>query len=236
MIGLLLLVVILSGCSTTNVKYQCADGSLKDSIDLCLLRVECQDNITEIEILKFQCFDGSIEDSIYDCSEIESSEFSQNQTRSDSFCSETENEQFEQITVKNAFEENVFMSKSDLYKYYPSLNEGWIGYYPVYILNTGCTKLETGKFSSITKIYLNNDLIQTYESEIFMPRDYLYPEEGGEYTLTLEEFGDRITYPLTWSPNGVPFKITSTGNYTIKATVYYDNNKLEDLEDIIVIS
>src|SRR3989338_7365418 len=89
---LLLLVffgIVLSGCSQTVVKYQCADGSFVDSVDLCSamtcpkvncpsldcnacpVKVETKFETTFETITEYQCWDGSVEDDLNSCPKTE---------------------------------------------------------------------------------------------------------------------------------------------------------------------
>ncbi|MBU0471516.1 MAG: hypothetical protein KKF65_02755 [Nanoarchaeota archaeon] len=83
---MLSLIVFLSGCTQTVVKYQCVDGSFVDSADSCSA-VECQTNCPEldcascpskieyqekiveksVEVIKYQCYDDTFETSKYKC-------------------------------------------------------------------------------------------------------------------------------------------------------------------------
>ncbi len=76
----LILLLILTGCTQTVVKYQCADGSFGDSVEncgqvnaltncpeldcnACPVKTEFKDKIVEkpVEIIKYQCYDGTIQ-------------------------------------------------------------------------------------------------------------------------------------------------------------------------------
>src|SRR3989339_1716056 len=77
---LLISIIVLSGCSQTVVKYQCADGSFVEFANSCTA-VECQKNCPEldctacpptieykdkivekpVEVIKYQCYDGTFE-------------------------------------------------------------------------------------------------------------------------------------------------------------------------------
>ena len=94
LISLIGLIVFLSGCTQTVVKYQCADGSFVESVDACP-SVECQTNCPEldcdscpakieyqekivekpVEVVKYQCYDGSIETSKSNCKTPEEVKF-----------------------------------------------------------------------------------------------------------------------------------------------------------------
>jgi len=78
---LVISLVFLAGCQVqTETKYQCANGEIVDSIDLCSSQTcpeldcsECPKQIkTEIkEVIKYQCYDGSVEDKLSNCEEPE---------------------------------------------------------------------------------------------------------------------------------------------------------------------
>ena len=81
--------LVLSSCSQTVVKYQCADGSFVDSANSCPSvscktdcpqldcnacppKVEYKEKIVEkpIQVIKYQCADESIKDKLSDCPQI----------------------------------------------------------------------------------------------------------------------------------------------------------------------
>ena len=85
----ILSILVLSGCSQTIVKYQCADGSFLDSAkscpsiscktdcpqldcNACTPKIEYKDRIVEkpVQVIKYQCADESIKDKIVDCPQI----------------------------------------------------------------------------------------------------------------------------------------------------------------------
>ena len=86
LISILILGVFLTGCSQTVVKYQCQDGSFKESAELCS-EVSCQTNCPELDcnacpvktetktvektITKYQCYDGTIQTSLSNCKDPE---------------------------------------------------------------------------------------------------------------------------------------------------------------------
>ena len=262
LVSILILGIFLTGCSQTVVKYQCQDGSFKESAELCS-EVSCQTNCPELDcnacpakieyetkevekkvyvdkpVYKYQCFDGNTKENIDDCENIKSYIDSQDNKASESFCAKTKNKNYEQISIKNAFEENQYMDKSNLYKYYPSLNEGWIYHYPIYIENAGCTKLVMDKFTSKSSVYLNNKLVHSFESEIYsLLVDYMYPEDEQMYNIALadyDDFNEDGTVLLMGMDQG-PIKITSSGNYIIRVSIYYDNSKIADIEDTLAVN
>ncbi len=73
--------IFLAGCQVqTETKYQCANGKVVDSIDLCSSQTcpelncsECPKQIeTETkEVIKYQCYDGSVEEKLSNCEEPE---------------------------------------------------------------------------------------------------------------------------------------------------------------------
>ena len=78
---LLIALIFLSGCtSNTEMKYQCFNGIVVDSVELCpkqncpdLNCSECPKQVeTETkEVIKYECYDGSIEEELTDCNEPE---------------------------------------------------------------------------------------------------------------------------------------------------------------------
>jgi len=90
LISIVILGVFLSGCTTETItKYQCQDGSFKDSAELCS-KVSCQTDCPELdcdscpvktetktvekEVIKYQCSDGTIKDELADCHAVEEPE------------------------------------------------------------------------------------------------------------------------------------------------------------------
>ncbi|MCF7872152.1 hypothetical protein K9L97_03895 [Candidatus Woesearchaeota archaeon] len=73
--------VFLAGCQVqTETKYQCANGEVVDSLDLCssitcpeLDCSECpkQTETETKEVIKYQCYNGDIKDKISECSYVE---------------------------------------------------------------------------------------------------------------------------------------------------------------------
>ncbi|MCK4522144.1 MAG: hypothetical protein KAU20_06215 [Nanoarchaeota archaeon] len=73
--------VFLTGCQVnTETKYQCANGEIVDSLDLCSTQIcpeldcsECpkQVEIETKEVIKYECYDGSVEEKLSDCDEPE---------------------------------------------------------------------------------------------------------------------------------------------------------------------
>jgi hypothetical protein len=73
--------VFLAGCQVqTQTKYQCANGEVVDSLDLCSEQTcpeldcsECPKQVeTETkEVIKYQCYDGSTEEEFSNCDEPE---------------------------------------------------------------------------------------------------------------------------------------------------------------------
>lgn len=73
--------IFLAGCQVqTETKYQCANGEVVDSIDLCSSQTcpeldcsECPKQIeTETkEVIKYQCYDGTVKDDLEDCDVLE---------------------------------------------------------------------------------------------------------------------------------------------------------------------
>jgi len=69
--------VFLSGCQgNTQLKYQCANGEIVDSLDLCSTQIcpeldcsKCPKQVeTETkEVIKYQCQDGTVKDSLKEC-------------------------------------------------------------------------------------------------------------------------------------------------------------------------
>jgi len=84
---LLISIMVLSGCSQTVVKYQCADGSFVDSANSCS-SVSCKTDCPQLDcascpvktetktvekiVTKYQCYDGTTKTSISDCKDPES--------------------------------------------------------------------------------------------------------------------------------------------------------------------
>jgi len=86
LISIIILGVFLTGCSQTVVKYQCQDGSFKETAELCS-EVSCQTNCPEldcsvcpvktefkeknvekpIEVIKYQCTDETVVNKLSDC-------------------------------------------------------------------------------------------------------------------------------------------------------------------------
>jgi len=90
LLSIILLGVFLSGCTTETItKYQCQDGSFKDSQESCS-EVSCQTDCPELncdsclvktetktiekEVIKYQCSDGTIKDKLADCPAVEEPE------------------------------------------------------------------------------------------------------------------------------------------------------------------
>lgn len=245
-----LLILVLVGCSVQTItKYQCADGSFVDSANSCSSRA-CQESNCPPQKLayKYQCFDGSTSDKITDCKEIKSYLNTQKIKHSDEFCAKPENKDYQKISINNYFDPNrrfTNLDKTFLYKYYPSLSEGWIVLYPTYIENSGCTKLEWAKFSVKTSVYLNNKLINSHESKfdgyIFgysEDEKFVYPEDEKQILLPLvgDEDYNRDGEKLIGGSNERSLKITSAGNYIIRATIFYNSENIGDIEDILEIS
>jgi len=65
---LILFVIVLTACSQTLTKYQCSDGSFKESSNLCPISKSPSEEIKTNEIIKFVCEDGTTVKSIEDCS------------------------------------------------------------------------------------------------------------------------------------------------------------------------
>lgn len=238
-IGILIFVIIL--ISILSKDYNCPELNCS----ACPAKVEYKTK--EIEnriyidkpIYKFQCFNGDLKDKIEDCDNIISFLDSQENAINDTFCAKLENKNYEKISIYNAFEKNQFLDKSNIYKYYPSLNEGWIYYYPIYIKNTGCTKLDLDKFLTKSSVYLNNKLIHSYDSKINnILVDYMYPEDEQMYSVALagyDDFSETDTILIIGADQG-PIKITSSGNYIIRVSIYYNTQKIADIEDIIIVN
>ncbi|HOW29892.1 MAG TPA: hypothetical protein PK685_04465 [archaeon] len=190
-------------------------------------------------IYKFQCFNGDIKNNQEECDNIISYLDSQKNIINDAFCAKLENKNYEKISIYNAFEKNQFLDKSNIYKYYPSLNEGWIYYYPIYIENSGCTKLDLDKFLTKSSVYLNNKLIHSYDSKINnILVDYMYPEDEQMYSVALagyDDFSETDTILIIGTDQG-PIKITSAGNYIVRVSIYYNNKKIADIDDVIIIN
>ena len=88
---LIVSIVLISGCTQTGqvtsqpiIKYQCADGSIVDNIDLCSSHqcpscpeLDCstcpvQTETKTVTITKYQCYDGTVRDKLSDCPSIPS--------------------------------------------------------------------------------------------------------------------------------------------------------------------
>ena len=83
---LILSILVLSSCSQTVVKYQCADGSFLDSANSCP-SVSCKTDCPKLDcascpvktetktvervVTKYQCYDDTIKDNLKDCTTLE---------------------------------------------------------------------------------------------------------------------------------------------------------------------
>ncbi len=236
---LVLLGIFLTGCSQTIVKYQCQDGSFKDSAEACS-EVSCQTNCPELDcsvcpvkteykekivekkvyvdkpVYKYQCFDGSFKDSINECSS-----FITDNPKVSSKCSQDAYKDVTSVELDLKWEDPDgvllgFWSNEDYYKWYPSLNEGKIFGVDVYIKNIGCTKIKP-KYNML--LIKNNNIIKEKEDSYF--------RSGTGLSWGTAGFGsdNKEYYPEDWSYSFETFefmdgvKVTSPGTYIIRIIV-----------------
>lgn len=239
---IILFLLFLVGCQTqyTNENDSCPELNCLD----CPSQIEYQTKEVEKKVYidkpvyQFQCFDGSSVDTLTDCPEIIEIKSNTNFQSNTNFCTDSKNYKMEKISIKSYSEETgenlgkIFSeSEWSANQWYPSLQEGWIGNYPLKVINEGCTKIDKSKITVSYYLYHNDELIFKQEKtkkylNWLILQDEIYPQSDD--TIRRGIFYDD-------SSSDELFKLSDDGEYIIRIKFYYNNIEVDSVEDLIII-
>jgi|SRR3989344_529064 len=237
LISLLIILLLVLGCVP---QQKCPDSDYSKCPQQKCPDLDCNNcpkQTETITITKYQCYDGATISNLADCPTITNIRDNTNFKSDSSFCSKPENYNLEKISIKSYSEEqdkNLGETFSDSQyssnKWYPSLNEGWIGNYPLKVINEGCTKIDKSNVRVSYYLYHNNQLIFKEERtneylNWLILQDDIYPQED-----------DTIRRGISYDNSGELFTITDNGEYIIKIKLYYKDVEIGLIDDLIIIN